>query len=104
MDIELFKIYWEFLKKNYQDKTHNNTDLKTYFSILKDYSEEDLKIAIKNCLKYQSYFPRIDEIVKYIPEKKEFFWNEEECKIVPLNEEEKQELEELLDEICTITR
>ena len=67
MNIDIFTKYWLLLKKEYQDKQHDNTDLKLYYSILKDYPEKDIKQAIKQVLKYETYFPRINEIIKYLP-------------------------------------
>lgn len=103
MNTKQFIKYWDILKKNYQDKTHNKDELYTYYSIFKDYDEEKFKQAIKQVLKYQKYFPRIDEIVQYLPEKEDtplWFDTTPEDK-TPTKEEEK-EMEELLSEICNI--
>lgn len=71
MDIKEFTKYWNIMKRNYQDKTHTTDDLKYYYSILRNYTQQDLKNAFEKVLKFQSYFPRIDEIVKYLPGNKE---------------------------------
>lgn len=103
MNIKEFAKYWDILKKNYQDKTHNKEELYTYYSIFKDYDGEDFKQAIKQVLKYQKYFPRIDEIVQYLPEKKNIpEWFEKEPQDSTPTEEEKKEMEELLSEINNI--
>lgn len=67
MNIEVFTKYWQVLKREYQDKQHNTQDLKLYYSIFKEYPEKEFKQAIKQVLKYENYFPRINEIVKYLP-------------------------------------
>ena len=71
-----------------------------YYSIFKDYQEQDVKDAIKEVLKYQSYFPRIDEIVKYLPKHEEPIWFENKKDLIPATKEEQEEMEELINELC----
>ena len=54
------------MKRNYMDKTHDDEDKKTYYSIFREYDEQEFKNAVKQVLLNQSYFPRIDEISKYL--------------------------------------
>lgn len=113
MNINIFETYWNILKRNYQDKTHTTEDMKLYYAIFKNYSERDIKIAIRECLKYQTYFPRIDELHKYLPQENEnlykvtfdkdgnMLWDGKRCETRKLNEEEKKELERLLEEMSS---
>lgn len=100
MNISVFSKYWNILKKNYQDKTHNKEEMYTYYSIFKEYDEDTFKRAVKETLKHQKYFPRIDEIHQYIlvedivPD-----WMDKELERVPLTEEEKKDIEAMLNEI-----
>ena len=97
MKLNEFTEYWNILKKNYQDKTHNTDDLKIYYSCFKDYSKEEFKGAIKNCLLYQCYFPRIDEIAKYLPKKPEKIFEEKD--VEPLTEEDKKVIDDFLESV-----
>ena len=103
MNIKEFSKYWNILKKNYQDKTHNKEELYTYYSIFKDYDEEIFKLAIKEVLLHQKYFPRIDEIFQYIPEETPS-WFDKELKVESTSDEEQKEMEELLDELNNLHR
>ena len=100
--LSIFKTYWNILKKNYQDKTHNDEDLKMYFSILRDYQEHDVINAIKEVLKHQAYFPRVDEIVKYLSTQQEqtepnwFYQNLENN--IP-TQQEREEMQNILDKL-----
>ncbi len=103
IDINLFSKYWNILKKNYQDKTHNEDDFKIYYSILKDYDKAVFIEGIKQVLKFQSYFPRIDEIVRYLPEKsefKDFKWIDKDLKVQEMTKEEEEEFNNILENLC----
>lgn len=67
IDFSTFYNCWKFLKKNYSDKMHNDADAKFYFACFKDVKKDDFLQAIKEVLKYCSYFPRVDEIQRYLP-------------------------------------
>lgn len=67
LDKNIFKKYWNILKRNYKDKYYTEQDAKYYYAILREYKEEDFIKAIKMVLKYCPYFPRVDEIVKFLP-------------------------------------
>ena len=41
MNKVIFQKYWKILKRNYNDKNHTQEDMKTYYSIFKDVSNED---------------------------------------------------------------
>lgn len=100
--LDIFNTYWNILKRNYKDTQHDEKDFKIYYSIFKEYEEKDFINAVKMVLKYQQYFPRIDEIVKYLStETKDDVpkWFNLERKIEETSQQEKQELEELLEEI-----
>lgn len=97
--LSIFKKYWNILKRNYQDKTHNDEDLKMYFSILKDYQEQDVINAIKEVLKKQPYFPRVDEIVKYLPTQEEPNWFNQNPKNNLPTQEEQEEMKKILIEL-----
>lgn len=100
--LSIFKKYWNILKRNYQDKTHNDEDLKMYFSILRDYQEQDVINAIKEVLKKQPYFPRVDEIVKYLPtqqEQEEPGWFYQNLENNLPTKEEQEEMQNILDEL-----
>lgn len=107
LDITIFTKYWQVLKKNYQDKTHDKNDFKLYYSILREYSEKDFIQAIKMVLKYNSYFPRIDEIVKYLPKMKKDEiqddslpdWMNQKFESQEATSEEIAELESLIEEL-----
>ena len=106
MNKVIFQKYWKILKRNYNDKNHTQEDMKTYYSIFKDVSNEDFIEVIKLVLKNQKYFPNIAEINQYV----EKITNENQRKgIVPEwmkkepekekpTEEEEKEMEELLKE------
>lgn len=104
--LNIFNIYWNIMKKNYKDTQHTEHDFKIYYSIFKEYQEQDFIYAIKMVLKYQSYFPRIDEIVKYLPKIDEFSneknseklpkWFNEKNEIRLPNKEEQEELENII--------
>lgn len=102
MNIKVFSKYWDILKKNYQDKTHNKEELYTYYSIFKEYDEDTFKKAVKQTLKHQKYFPRIDELYQYIEEVPT--WVDKDLQILPPTEEDKREMEKLLSEIDNIYR
>lgn len=101
--LDIFNTYWNILKRNYKDTQHDETDFKVYYSIFKEYEEKDFVNAVKMVLKYQPYFPRVDEIVKYLPkETKENDvpkWIDEEIKVEEITEAEQEELEKILEEI-----
>ncbi|MDO5003781.1 MAG: hypothetical protein Q4E39_06120 [bacterium] len=65
--LDIFNTYWNILKRNYQDTQHTEEDYKIYYSIFREYEEKDFIKAVKLVLKYQSFFPRINEIVKFLP-------------------------------------
>lgn len=99
----IFNTYWNILKRNYQDTQHTEEDLKIYYSIFREYDEESFIKAIKMVLKYQPYFPRINEIVKYLPNIDESHeptkWFNKTINNTELTEEEKTDLEEIIREI-----
>lgn len=101
--LEIFNTYWNILKRNYKDTLHNEIDFKYYYSIFKEYEEKDFINAVKMVLKYQSYFPRIDEIVKYLPEEKEEKdipkWFNEERNFEKITKEEQEEMEKIIKEL-----
>lgn len=97
--LSIFKKYWNILKKNYQDKTHNDEDLKMYFSILRDYQEQDVISAIKEVLKQQPYFPRVDEIVKYLPTQEEPNWFNQSVENNIPTQQEREEMQNILDKL-----
>ncbi len=99
---DIFKKYWNILKRNYSDKTHNASDFNLYFSIFKDYEEEKFIYAIKQVLINNSYFPRIDEIAKYLSNDDEPKWLKDFAKnieVQKLSKEDQKELDEILDEL-----
>lgn len=87
------------MKKNYQDKTHNDEDLKMYFSILRAYQEQDVISAIKEVLKKQPYFPRVDEIVKYLPIQEEPNWFNQNVENNIPTQKEQEEMKKILIEL-----
>lgn len=101
MDIKEFTKYWNIMKRNYQDKTHTTDDLKYYYSILRNYTQQDLKNAFEKVLKFQSYFPRIDEIVKYLPGDKEEDTPKWMSKPITdeISEKELEELEDIVKQL-----
>ena len=110
IDKDIFIKYWNILKKEYQDKTHDTQDLKLYYSILKDYKEKDLKQALKEVLKNENYFPRINEIIKYLPTHDTnnkikydkdgvMLWNGKRCEVKKMTQKEQEELDKILKEI-----
>ena len=62
----IFNKYWEILKQDKNDKTHTNKQRDTYFSIFKNVEEEIFVESVKEMLLRCSYFPRIDEMEKFI--------------------------------------
>ena len=100
--LEIFNKYWNILKSNYKDTQHTDFDYKYYYSIFREYQEEDFIKAVKMVLKYQQYFPRIDEIVKYLPmiddvkNEKVPKWFDEDYEPIETTEEERKELDDLL--------
>lgn len=100
--LNIFNTYWIILKRNYQDKQHTQEDFKYYYSIFREYEEKDFITAIKMVLKYQSYFPRIDEIVKYLPQLENEnvpTWFNKTLEVEETSSEEKQELEKIIQEL-----
>lgn len=100
--LEFFNTYWDILKRNYMDKTHNEKDKIDYFSIFRKYEEEDFKRAIEKCLLNQPYFPRVDEIAKYLPiedEENVPKWLNENLQIDHADEEDIVQMDKLLSEI-----
>lgn len=73
IDISIFMKYWKILKKNYSDTKHDDADAKLYFHCFKNIKKVDFSRAITNVLKYSQYFPRIDEIQRYLPTDENFF-------------------------------
>lgn len=96
--LDIFDTYWKIMKSNYQDTRHTEFDYKYYWAIFKDYKEEDFIKAIKLVLKFQPYFPRVDEIVKYLPEIEQELpdWWDKKIESVEPNEEELEEINEFL--------
>lgn len=100
--LNIFDTYWNIMKSNYKDTQHNEFEYRYYYSIFRDYDEENFKIAIKMVLKYQQYFPRIDEIVKYLPDidnKNVTSWFDKEIKKEEITKEEQIEVEKIIEEI-----
>lgn len=104
--LDIFNTYWNILKNNYKDTQHNDKEYKIYYSIFKEYENDDFIKAIKMVLKYQSFFPRIDEIVKYLPQIDKIpgsklvpEWFDKDLKIEKLSEKEERELEKILREL-----
>jgi len=96
LNINTFNIYWKQLLLNYRKK-HTQELFKLYYSIFKDFSEKEVKIAFKNAIINQPYFPNVNEICKYLPNKLEQKlkeWDSIEEEIA--SEEEQEELKELL--------
>ncbi len=104
--LDVFVKYWSILKSNYKDTQHTEFDFKYYYSIFREYEEKDFINAIKMVLKYQSYFPRIDEIVKYLPQidnlQEEYekpAWFNENLEIKKPTNDELLEIENIVKEI-----
>jgi len=97
--LSTFNTYWQILKRNYKDTQHDDIDFKVYYSILKDYREKDFINATKMVLKYQQFFPRIDEIVKYLPDENLPKWFFEKNESLEMEDQEKQEINNLLKEM-----
>ena len=103
--LEIFNKYWNILKSNYKDTQHTDFDYKYYYSIFREYQEEDFIKAVKMVLKYQQYFPRIDEIVEYLPmiddvkNEKLPGWFNKEVENKEISDEERKELDEILKTI-----
>lgn len=101
--LNIFNTYWNILKRNYKDTQHDKKDFIIYYSIFKEYEEKDFINAVKMAIKFQPYFPRVDEIVKYLPSEIEKNnipkWFNKERKIEETTQQEQQELEEILEEI-----
>lgn len=103
----IFNTYWNILKRNYQDTQHTEEDLKIYYSIFREYDEDSFIKAIKMVLKYQPYFPRINEIVKYLPKIDDEIlenenipkWMNETLSFIEPNEKEKEELERIISDL-----
>lgn len=98
--LDIFDTYWKIMKSNYQDTRHTEFDYKYYWSIFREYKEEDFIKAIKLVLKFQSYFPRVDEIVKYLPEIEKGLpnWWDKKIESVEPTQEELLEMNNLLKE------
>lgn len=98
--LDIFDTYWKIMKSNYQDTRHTEFDYKYYWAIFKDYNEEDFIKAIKLVLKFQPYFPRVDEIVKYLPEIEELpdWWGKKIESVEQPTEEELKEMNDFLKE------
>ena len=99
--LDIFSKYWNILKSNYKDAQHTEFDFKYYYSIFREYEEKDFINAIKMVLKYQSFFPRVDEIVKYLPRIDDLAepipeWFGKEMTLDEMTEEEKEKMEEIL--------
>lgn len=94
----IFRKYWEILKRNYKDHTHTDEDFKIYYSILKEYSEKDVINAIKNVLKMRKFFPQINEICEFLPENRNDIvpeWIGTKQNVEQATEEEIQKWEEV---------
>ena len=99
---DIFEKYWNILKRNYQDKTHNTTDFNLYYSIFKDFEEKDFINAIKQVLLNNKYFPRIDEIAQYLSHcnnKEPEWFNNDLSKEPHITKNEKEELERIIKEL-----
>lgn len=106
--LDVFNTYWNILKRNYFDTQHTEKDFKLYYSIFREYEEKDFIKAIKLVLKYAHYFPRIDEIVQFLPvideEVKQtenipkWFNNTPDSTII--SKDEKTEISNLISELC----
>lgn len=100
--LEIFDKYWNILKSNYRDTQHTDFEYKYYYSIFREYKEEDFIKAIKMVLKYKQYFPRVDEIVEYLPMIDEISeeqlpeWFNKNFEKDEISEEESKEMDELL--------
>lgn len=100
---DIFIYYWKMLLLNYNQKnTHEmQKKCKLTYAVFRDISEEDFKIAILNTMKYQQYFPNINEIYKYLPthenklSQKLKSWENVKAEIA--TEEEQAELKEILE-------
>lgn len=102
---DTFKKYWEILKRNYQDKTHNITDFNLYYSIFKEFEEKDFINAIKQVLLNNKYFPRIDEIAQYLPQndtKLPEWFNKDLNEKTNITKTEKEELEKIIKELSEV--
>lgn len=66
IDFSIFMKFWNILKRNYSDTKHNDKDAKVYFHCFEKVKKEDFSKAITKVLKYSSYFPRIDEIQRFL--------------------------------------
>ncbi len=99
--LDIFNTYWNILKSNYQDTRHTEFDFKYYWSIFREYQEKDFIKAIKLVLKYQPYFPRIDEIVKYLPDVERELpeWMNKEVEVNIPTADDELEMQEILEEI-----
>lgn len=97
-----FNIYWKLLLLNYSQKYTQKMQqkYKLFYSIFKDYEENDVKIAIKKTIKYQQYFPNVNEVIKYMPTQEEKMQQKmkdwEKVKAEKTTEAEQEELKKLL--------
>lgn len=102
---DIFTKYWEILKRNYNDKTHNTTDADLYYSIFRKFKTKDFIKAIEQVMLHKKYFPRIDEIAEYLPKTKSKDkepvpeWISTNNDIEPTTQQEQNEMENLLNEI-----
>lgn len=102
---DIFKKYWDILKRNYQDKTHTTEDFNIYYSIFKDFEEKDFINAIKQVLLNNKYFPRIDEIAQYIQHSDTNvpkWFNDDLSKDTHITEKEQEELEKIIKELSEV--
>lgn len=101
LDIKVFTKYWKQLLLNY-NKKHTQEKFKLYYSIFKNTSEEDLKIAIRKTIEQQPYFPNVNEIYRYLPTKEDKIQEKlkswENVKAELATDEEIEELKDLLKE------
>ena len=95
-----FIYYWDLLLLNYNQKnTHDIQEKrKLTYAVFRDVSEKDFKVAILNTMKYQQYFPNINEIYKYLPNKTEQKLNEwKSIEKEIATDEEQKELKKILE-------
>lgn len=100
MNIITFQKYWKILKRNYNNKSHTQEDMKIYYSIFKDLKDDEFKEVIKQVLKKQKYFPNIAEINQYVETKLKEYpeWLDKKIENEELTKEEMKEMKELLKE------
>lgn len=105
--LNTFNTYWNILKRNYQDTQHTDEDYKIYYSIFREYEEKEFIRAIKLVLKYQSFFPRINEIVKFLPKIDDEIlenenipkWMNQTLNSIEPNELEEKEMERIISNL-----